>query len=161
MKKLILTGIIAISLISWLFAQETKENKLSTQTAVSTQIGNKLICPVTGEEFPLTADTPKLVIEEKIYYFCCKGCAKKFSKEYQKKISDTTDLNVKNQVVCPVMGTEFVPNSKSPKTEYKGKTYYFCCPDCVGKFNKEPEKYISKAKKKCCGENSKETKHKH
>jgi len=27
------------------------------------------------------------------------------------------------------------------KTEYKGKTYYFCSAGCKAKFEKEPEKY--------------------
>jgi len=27
--------------------------------------------------------------------------------------------------------------------EYKGKTYYFCCDDCVESFKKNPEKYIN------------------
>jgi YHS domain-containing protein len=51
------------------------------------------------------------------------------------------------------MKSEFIPTDKSPKTEYKGKTYYFCCPDCVEKFNKEPEKYLKSMKKgKMCKE---------
>jgi len=29
------------------------------------------------------------------------------------------------------------------KTEYKGKTYYFCSVGCKAKFEKEPEKYSS------------------
>ncbi|GAB4032851.1 MAG: hypothetical protein Fur0012_11900 [Elusimicrobiota bacterium] len=149
MKKLILTGAVAIILVSGLFAQLTEENRTaeSTQTISAHQIGNKFICPVTGEEFTLTKDTPKFVFEGKTYYFCCEGCAEKFGRDYQKKFSVTTDLDVQNQMVCPVMGTRFVPNSKSPKTEYKGKTYYFCCPGCVEKFNKEPEKYINKSVK--------------
>ncbi len=27
------------------------------------------------------------------------------------------------------------------KSEYKGKTYYFCAPGCKKKFDSEPEKY--------------------
>jgi YHS domain-containing protein len=29
---------------------------------------------------------------------------------------------------------------------YKGTTYYFCAKSCKGKFDKEPEKYVSKEK---------------
>ena len=29
------------------------------------------------------------------------------------------------------------------KSEYKGKTYYFCAPGCKKAFDEEPEKYIS------------------
>jgi YHS domain-containing protein len=29
------------------------------------------------------------------------------------------------------------------KSEYKGKTYYFCAPGCKSAFDKDPEKYLS------------------
>ena len=45
------------------------------------------------------------------------------------------------QTVCPVMGGAI---NKSMFTEYKGKKVYFCCPGCKEKFEKEPEKYLSK-----------------
>lgn len=35
-------------------------------------------CPVSGEEFALTADTPKSEHDGKTYYFCCNGCKPKF-----------------------------------------------------------------------------------
>jgi len=28
------------------------------------------------------------------------------------------------------------------KSEYKGKTYYFCAPMCKQKFDRNPEKYV-------------------
>lgn len=31
-------------------------------------------------------------------------------------------------------------------TAYKGKTYGFCCADCVTEFKKDPEKYAANAK---------------
>jgi YHS domain-containing protein len=46
--------------------------------------------------------------------------------------------------VCPVMGNKIPDVSKAPKSVYKGKTYYFCCPGCKPKFDKDPEKYIKK-----------------
>ncbi|MFH1584186.1 MAG: YHS domain-containing protein, partial [Actinomycetota bacterium] len=37
------------------------------------------------------------------------------------------------------------------KSEYKGKTYYFCAPGCKKAFNENPEKYLEKPKEhKCC-----------
>jgi YHS domain-containing protein len=45
------------------------------------------------------------------------------------------------KVKCAVMGDEFVPNAKSLKSSYKGKTYYFCCPGCKPEFDKNPAKY--------------------
>jgi YHS domain-containing protein len=49
------------------------------------------------------------------------------------KIGDTTK--------CPISGEQFVVSESSPHAEYEGKTYYFCCPDCAGKFKSDPSKY--------------------
>ncbi|MHB8995904.1 MAG: YHS domain-containing protein [Armatimonadota bacterium] len=43
---------------------------------------------------------------------------------------------------CPVLGTTMSKDKMIPY-EYKGKTYYFCCPPCVEKFKKNPEQYIN------------------
>ncbi len=45
------------------------------------------------------------------------------------------------QTNCPVMGGKI---NKNIYTEYKGKKVYFCCPSCVEKFKKNPEKYVDK-----------------
>lgn len=45
------------------------------------------------------------------------------------------------QTTCPVMGGAI---NKELYTEYNGKKVYFCCAECKGKFEKEPEIYISK-----------------
>jgi YHS domain-containing protein len=34
-------------------------------------------------------------------------------------------------------------DSKTPSTDYQGKTYYFCSDTCRKKFEKEPGKYLS------------------
>ena len=47
------------------------------------------------------------------------------------------------KVQCPVMKTWILPSEAADKTEYNGKTYYFCCGGCKGKFLAEPEKYIT------------------
>lgn len=42
----------------------------------------------------------------------------------------------------PVCGME-VDEKKAPaKTEYKGKTYYFCAPGCKKAFVQNPDKYL-------------------
>ena len=43
---------------------------------------------------------------------------------------------------CPVSGETFVISVDSPKVQYEGKTYYFCCVDCVAKFLASPRKYL-------------------
>jgi YHS domain-containing protein len=54
--------------------------------------------------------------------------------------ADTTPINK----YCAVNTKDLI----DPKvtTVYKGKTIAFCCEDCIKEFNKDPEKYASKAK---------------
>ena len=49
-----------------------------------------------------------------------------------------------NQVNCPVMGA---PINKAVYTDYEGKRIYFCCPACIGAFEKSPEKFMEKFEK--------------
>jgi YHS domain-containing protein len=47
---------------------------------------------------------------------------------------------------CPVTGNKIASASKAAgKSVYKGKTYYFCCPGCKPKFDKNPAEYADKA----------------
>ncbi len=45
---------------------------------------------------------------------------------------------------CPVSGDEFVVAADSPKAEYGGKTYYFCCASCAPDFTADPAKYAAR-----------------
>lgn len=44
--------------------------------------------------------------------------------------------------IDPVCGMQVDENTAQFKTEYKGKTYYFCAPGCKKVFESEPEKYL-------------------
>ncbi|MEM5867918.1 MAG: efflux RND transporter periplasmic adaptor subunit [Candidatus Aenigmatarchaeota archaeon] len=69
----------------------------------------------------------------------CFSCSRKSVLSVRKVNSD----EIGKEVVCPVTKNKFkvVPETKA--VDYKGKTYYFCCPGCDSQFIKEPEKYIS------------------
>ncbi|MFQ6070303.1 MAG: heavy metal-binding domain-containing protein [Candidatus Aminicenantales bacterium] len=47
-------------------------------------------------------------------------------------------------VVCPVSGKEIKKSEAKASYEYKGETYYFCCPSCKEKFTQDPDKYLKK-----------------
>ena len=47
------------------------------------------------------------------------------------------------QTTCPVMGGKIDPKIH---TDYEGKQVYFCCPDCIETFKKDPRKYLAKLK---------------
>lgn len=42
----------------------------------------------------------------------------------------------------PVCGMEVDEKKAAAKSEYKGKTYYFCAPGCKIAFDENPEKYV-------------------
>lgn len=51
-------------------------------------------------------------------------------------------------LICPVTGTKIASANKAYNHEiYKGKTYYFCCPECKPAFDKNPTKVITNAAK--------------
>ncbi|OGS44511.1 MAG: hypothetical protein A2539_01260 [Elusimicrobia bacterium RIFOXYD2_FULL_34_15] len=43
---------------------------------------------------------------------------------------------------CPVYKEKVTVDKNTKAVQYKGKTYYFCCPECVAGFKAEPKKYI-------------------
>jgi YHS domain-containing protein len=49
---------------------------------------------------------------------------------------------VGDKTTCLVSKETFVVKEDSPKAEYNGKTYYFCCPHCTGKFQANPAQFV-------------------
>jgi len=44
--------------------------------------------------------------------------------------------------ICPVMLDEVEDPADAAYSDYQGKRYYFCCPACKPKFDKNPRRYI-------------------
>jgi len=49
---------------------------------------------------------------------------------------------VKNMAIDPVCKMEVEEKTAKFKSEYKGKTYYFCAPGCKKAFVENPEEYV-------------------
>jgi len=45
-------------------------------------------------------------------------------------------------VIDPICGMDIDPEDAAGKAEYQGRTYYFCNPMCLEKFQAEPAKYV-------------------
>lgn len=45
-------------------------------------------------------------------------------------------------IIDPLCGRPLAPAAATPKSEYQGKTYYFCCDLCKQLFDREPQKYV-------------------
>ena len=44
--------------------------------------------------------------------------------------------------IDPICGMQVDENTAQYKSEYNGKTYYFCAPGCKKALDSEPEKYL-------------------
>jgi YHS domain-containing protein len=61
--------------------------------------------------------------------------------------SDRVDGYVASEgmmVIDPVCKMQIDEKKAAGKSDYNGKTYYFCAPICKTKFDKEPQKYLEK-----------------
>ena len=99
----------------------------------------QLKCPVTGEDID-----PKVSAEVggKTVYFCCKDCIAKYKADPAKYAAKLKEGSIE-QVHCPVSGEAIDPKVS---TDYQGKKVYFCCKDCIAKFNADPSKYAAALK---------------
>jgi Cu+-exporting ATPase len=84
----------------------------------------------------------------KRYYFCCKGCAQKFSLEPEKYLKPKPSLVTiggprPQTVEDPVCHMQVDPADSAGSFSYKDKTYHFCCEPCLTKFQANPEKYLN------------------
>ncbi len=130
MKKVLFITILIFSLLPVMsFAAE----ELKPQTN----------CPVMGGKIDRDVYTD---YQGQRVYFCCPACIEKFEKDpekYFKKLQEEGVLLESVQKKCPVMGGDI---DKKVYTDYKGRRVYFCCPACIEKFEKNPEKYLDKIK---------------
>jgi Cu+-exporting ATPase len=49
---------------------------------------------------------------------------------------------VRNVAIDPICKMKVDEKTAKWKSNYKGKTYYFCAPGCKAAFEAEPEKYV-------------------
>jgi P-type Cu+ transporter len=92
--------------------------------------------------------------QENRFYFCCAGCADKFSADPQKFLQPRpaasglvtlgTSIAAKPapKPKDPVCGMDVNPAKAKHKLDHAGKTYYFCSPHCLEKFRADPNKYL-------------------
>ncbi len=53
------------------------------------KIGDRTRCPVSGDLFTVTADSPHADYNGKTYYFCCASCPDDFKKDPAKYVKGT------------------------------------------------------------------------
>jgi YHS domain-containing protein len=76
------------------------------------QVGDRTTCPVSGEEFVVSATSPWVEHEGKMYYFCCADCAHRFQAEPAKYLQHTGGGQLSGEPAAPTPTPE--PEQPSP-----------------------------------------------
>lgn len=149
-KSFMLIGVVALLSGAVVFTACAQRNK--KLEPASDVIGQEAVCPVMGNKFNITEQTPVIKYKGELYYFCCSGCDKDFAKDPDKYIQHMhtdepyfTDVDVDmigKEVICPVTKDKFKITESTIVVEYKNTKYYMCCPGCDTEFMKNPENYI-------------------
>src|SRR5712691_1032272 len=87
---------------------------------------------------------------DQTYFFCSDRCRDRFVADPDRfRAGDTRQINddetrrsTMSQEIDPVCGMTVEPESAAAKTEYAGKTYYFCNPGCAKAFDRKPEAFV-------------------
>jgi YHS domain-containing protein len=104
---------------------------------------NTKICPTCGCSLVRLGISEKsattLKYKDKVYFFCCSGCAKLFNTEKEKYLKE-----LENTIVCPVCLAEKQREHTTIVT-YNNEEIYFCrCPHCISTFKDKPKYYLDR-----------------
>ncbi len=100
-------------------------------------------CPVTGEPINLAVSE---ATDDGPVFFCCKNCISRYRADpakYATKIAAQRKAlahRPRIQVTCPVSKE---PVDTNVFVESAGEKIFFCCKDCVTKYQSDPAKYAS------------------
>jgi len=104
------------------------------------------VCGMAVDKDKAEAAGRKSEYQKKTYYFCSDHCKKEFDKDpakYLKAKAEPGQMAVKH--IDPICGKEVDPATAHFKSEYKGKTYYFCNESCKKSFDADPQKFEKKS----------------
>lgn len=124
------------------------------------------ICPVTKMPLGSMGAPPKVDVNGKVIFICCKGCEGRLLKDPDTYLANLTGDNAhatdpkiiaalaklspadraiaERQRICPV--ADFALGSMGPpkKVDVNGTPVFICCEGCRESLLKEPDKYLAK-----------------
>lgn len=98
----------------------------------------QVTCPISGK--PVDGKTSADVNGMKVQ-FCCPACVDKYKADAA-KLAGKLACCFTYQMKCPVSGKDISPAAFVDLPT--GQRIYFCCKDCIGKFNAKPADYVGK-----------------
>lgn len=109
-------------------------------------------CMVSGEKLGGMGAPVAVVIEDREFLLCCKGCEKDLRADSKAFIAthDKAWKKVKPYPLqkCLVSGEALGSMGKPLGFVYKGQEIRICCKGCRKDFDKEPENYLKKLPKR-------------
>jgi membrane fusion protein, copper/silver efflux system len=115
----------------------------SAMSDAKTEKAKDLVCGMDVD--PKAAGALKTQYKGETYYFCSEMCKKSFEANPEKYIPQKAKAAKAEKTKDLVCGMAVDPNSANViKTQYQGKTYYFCSEMCKKNFEANPEKYVHK-----------------
>jgi Cu+-exporting ATPase len=91
----------------------------------------------------------KVDFQDRTFYFCCQGCATKFSTNPATFIVESRQIEIPVQSAAPpakltdpVCGMTVEPETAKTKVDFQEGIFYFCCQGCATKFSANPAAYI-------------------
>ena len=136
---LVAAGMLVISGIAVRAAEETKSGAYPLDH-----------CVVSGQKLGSKGEPVVYNYKGREIKFCCKGCVGVFEKDPAKYIKMIDEAIIKQQTptypltTCPVTGDKLGGKMGKPVDYvYNNRLVRFCCPGCIAKFEKNPQKYLS------------------
>ncbi len=129
--------------------------------------GSQKICPVTKLRLGSMGTPPKVNVNGRPIFICCKGCEKRFLTEpdkYLANLSQTTPQQeedpkitaaftklssedralAKKQRICPVTELPLGSMGAPPKVDVNGRPVFICCEGCRNRLLGDPVKHLAK-----------------
>ncbi|MFV1957860.1 MAG: YHS domain-containing protein [Planctomycetota bacterium] len=150
---------VAVTMVAGLATAGTTSPAELASAAQAAGTANGL-CPVLNK--PVTPQAGTVPYRGEKIGFCCPGCVAKFKADpvrfmdemrldpatygYTSKGPTLASMQKAAKAVgsanglCPVMGRKVSPTGGA--VTYKGQKVAFCCKGCLGKFQKDPERYM-------------------
>ncbi|MFH1368473.1 MAG: efflux RND transporter periplasmic adaptor subunit [Elusimicrobiota bacterium] len=75
----------------------------------------------------------KIILSLTLVFLLISACSKNSS--YNLRPAEKAEIGM--QAVCPVTNNVFTVEKETMAVDYKGKTYFLCCPDCSADFEKK------------------------
>ena len=142
MKPINIATILAILTLFLSVSVLADTTKTTKEKDAPKELINQTHCPVMGGKIDSAVYTD---IQGQRVFHCCPMCSDKLKKDpdkYFEKAAEEGVLFENIQETCPVSGMKL--GEKEVHIDHKGRRVYFCCGECIGAFNENPENYLAK-----------------